>query len=334
MTEKETVMSETFFERVGTNAREQRGEGQAGNEPAPPISNPGLPTTRPTGSVTVRRWARSDDIFWQASETIERLEPAFYKFTDVPNIGPALLRSSISTDGLIHVPDTVGERVLAEFETFWGLRERFQSRGFLHKRGIMLWGPPGSGKTCSLMLMSDQIINKHGGIVCLIEHPLLAAACLQMIRKIEPDRPIVALMEDLDALIQRHGENAFLALLDGETQVDRICYIATTNYPERLDRRFVDRPSRFDTVEFIGMPTSAARRVYLQAKEPTLRGAELDDWTGATDGFSIAHLRELIILVRCFEQPLPKAIERLEKMRLRPPSSDKAPDRAAFGFAG
>lgn len=265
--------------------------------------------------------------------TCDALEPAFYRFTQRPDVGPCLHRLTISTDGLIHLPDTVGEKVVDEFKTFWGLGDRFAERGFLHKRGILMWGPPGSGKTASLMLMAQTIIEKQKGIVVQIDVPELAAICLAFIRKIEPERPIVAMIEDLDALVQQHGENNFLALLDGETQVDKICYIATTNYPERLDRRFVDRPSRFDTIEYIGMPSSAARKVYLHAKEPSLDDGELREWVAKTEGFSVAHLRELIILVRCFGRPLSAAIARLEAMRVKP-NSESAADRPAFGIGG
>jgi SpoVK/Ycf46/Vps4 family AAA+-type ATPase len=131
--------------------------------------------------------------------------------------------------------------------------------------------------------------------------------------------------------VQNHGEAALLSLLDGETQVDRICYIATTNYPERLDKRFVDRPSRFDTIEYIGMPSPAARKVYISTKEPSIGGDELNDWVGRTEGFSVAHLRELIILVKCFNRTLEYAIGRLERMRFKP-SSEQAPDRVQTGF--
>jgi len=324
-------MSGNFFERVGTDV-----------EPAPPLHlNPSEGQSLSAGStqitpgaITARRWARADDVFWPASETCEVLQPGFYRFDNMPNIGPCLRRAAITTDGLIHLPDTVGEKVISEFKTFWELRHRFAERGFLHKRGILLWGPPGSGKTTSLMLMAQEIIERQRGIVVQIDGPELAATCLAFIRKIEPERPIIAIMEDLDALVQRHGENNFLALLDGETQIDRIVYIATCNYPERLDRRFVDRPSRFDTVEYIGMPSAAARRVYLQAKEPALTGTELETWVARTDGFSVAHLRELVILVRCFERPLDAAITRLEAMRVRKPSSEDTPDRGPFGFGG
>lgn len=322
-----------FFERVGLETQKYSEVAPS----APQASYGGnieaaTPSLRQNGGqITVRRWAQSDDVFWPASETCERLDPAFYRFEALPNIGACLRKATITTDGLIHLPDTVGEKVIGEFKTFWGLRERFAERGFLHKRGILLWGPPGSGKTTSLMLMAQEIVEKQKGIVCQIDDPGLAAVCLGFIRKIEPDRPIVAMLEDLDALVQRHGENNFLALLDGETQVDRVVYVATTNYPERLDKRFVDRPSRFDTVEFIGMPSAAARRVYLSAKEPSLSSRELDRWVQDTEGFSVAHLRELVILVKCFDRSLDSAISRLESMRIKP-SSDQAPDRPKFGI--
>jgi SpoVK/Ycf46/Vps4 family AAA+-type ATPase len=116
-----------------------------------------------------------------------------------------------------------------------------------------------------------------------------------------------------DALIERHGENEFLALLDGEAQVDNIVFLSSTNYPERLDRRFVDRPSRFDTIKYIGMPSAGARHLFLNAKEPSLTPEELDLWVERTEGFSIAHLKELIIAVRCFRQPFAEALDGLSK---------------------
>lgn len=326
-----TDSNEDFFERVGTDVGlHHSGAAPKGSRVNSLSAAEDSIEPKQRTASNARRWAQADDLFWQASDSRDTLEPAFYRFENMP-FGPALRKTTITTDGLIHLPDTIGEKVLNEFKVFWSLREEFTKRSFLHKRGMLLHGPAGGGKTSSLMLMAQQIVEVQKGIVCQIDHPGIAAVCLNMIRKIEPDRPIIAFMEDLDTLIQYYGESEFLSLLDGETQVDRICYVATTNYPERLDRRFVDRPSRFDTVEFIGMPSKDARRVYLHAKETSLSSDELDDWVGRTEGFSVAHLRELIILVKCFQRPLKDAVQRLEKMRFKP-SSEHSPDRAKVGF--
>jgi SpoVK/Ycf46/Vps4 family AAA+-type ATPase len=175
-------------------------------------------------------------------------------------------------DDLIELPDSASEAVIAEIQKFWTKEPHFRKFGFLWKRGILLWGPPGSGKTCCLQQVSNNII-KAGGIAVYASHPGITAAGLGIMRRIEPDRPIVVMMEDLDALVQQYGEQDVLALLDGELQIDNVVFIATTNYPERLDKRIVNRPSRFDLVKLIDMPNEAARKVYLQVKNVRLQDA-------------------------------------------------------------
>jgi SpoVK/Ycf46/Vps4 family AAA+-type ATPase len=277
-------------------------------------------------------WSASDNIFWPSKQTYDSLPPGLYRCGESPNIGAYLDKQINKTDELITLPDTVSEEILQEIDDFRNMKEAFKHRGFLHKRGIMLWGPPGSGKTSTVQLLIKLIVDTCNGIAVFIDHPSRAAACLQMLRKVESERPVIAIMEDIDALIERYGENEYLALLDGESQVDNIVYVATTNYPERLDRRFVDRPSRFDTIRYIGMPSPEARKTFLEHKEKSYSELELAQLVKLSEGYSIAHLRELIILTRCFNMPIPKAIERLDQFRTKP-SSDKSPDRPAFGFA-
>lgn len=188
-----------------------------------------------------------------------------------------------------------------------------------------------SGKTVCVHQICQLIVQEEGGVAILVDVPHAAAQCLQLLRRIEPDRPVVAIFEDLDALVQRFGENEYLALLDGEAQVDNICFISTTNYPEVLDARFVDRPSRFDTVKYIGMPSREAREVFLQAKAPALVNGQLEAYVEASEGFSLAHLKELVVLTQCFEYPLAEAAARLKKMQMKP-SSERAPHRSNAGF--
>jgi len=271
-------------------------------------------------------WQHNAGCYWAANELVEMVPAGLYRAIERPNVGICLKTMSIDTDELMELPDSPSQAVLAEIIEFWQLKDAFQKRGFIHKRGVMLWGPPGSGKTATLNQLIALVVNQYGGIGFFVDHAITAQHCLGMVRQIEPDRPIVALMEDLDALVgsDRDAENSYLALLDGEAQVANIVFVATTNYPERLDRRFTDRPSRFDLIKEIGMPSAASRLNYLQTKEPSLTQAELDEWVERTDGLSIAHLRELIILCRCYNKPLDKALARLRTMRNELPNSARA----------
>jgi SpoVK/Ycf46/Vps4 family AAA+-type ATPase len=178
------------------------------------------------------------------------------------------------------------------------------------------------------------IIDQYNGIAVFIDNPQLASLGFQMVRKIEPSRQIIAIMEDFDSLVRRYDENEYLAMLDGESQIDNVVFVATTNYPERLDKRFVDRPSRFDTIKYIGMPNDEARRTYLTSKEKVWDADELNRFVELSDGFSVAHLRELIILTKCFKRPLKESAEKLRKSIDVQPSSDRSPDAPKFGFGG
>jgi hypothetical protein len=330
-------MADPFFERVGTaapgnRAKRHRSEGGAVEAAAPTPSVQAPISLATTGE---KRWAANHDTFWGATQTYDELPPGLYRCDMSPNVGPVLNRVRVETDNLLELPDDAASSLIREFEKFWKIGEEFTKRGFLHKRGFLLWGPPGSGKTSAIGILIKRLVREYGGVVLFLDHPGVAAQCLQMVRSIEPKRPMIAIMEDMDALVERHGEHEYLALLDGEAQVANIVFLSTTNYPERLDRRFVDRPSRFDTIRFIGMPSAEARRVYLSAKEPSLSvdGDELEQWVRLSDGFSVAHLKEMIVAVRCFGQPLEEVAERLAQMQARQPISTDAPDRLPFGFA-
>jgi hypothetical protein len=272
-------------------------------------------------AASARCWAQSGDAFFPVSEVVQELPPGAYRCRQ-SNQGPYLERMPIEIDSLLTLPDSAVETLLAEFKKFWTLRDNFSERGFTFKRGLLMWGPPGSGKTSAIWQMTQELVRLHRGVVVFIENPALATACIGLLRRIEPDRPMITIMEDLDALVQQWGDHGFLALLDGETQISNVVHVATTNYPEYLDRRFVDRPSRFDTIMRVGMPSADARRVYFKAKEPSLDEATLERWVRKTEDYSIAHLREVIIASKCFGQSEDAVFNRLDEMRQQKIESD------------
>lgn len=280
-----------------------------------------------------KKWAFHENYYWQAFEVCNKIPAGFYTHSSNETNVPIWVKRELVMDDLLHLPRKEMNYVLEEFQRFWDLKPKFKERSLLYKRGFLLWGPSGSGKTSILMLMAKHLIEYHNGIVCQLEVPSLSAKCLQTLRNIEPDRPIIVYLEDMDALIQRRGDGDILSLLDGETQIENICFVATTNYPERLDKRLVDRPSRFDSIVYVGMPPPEARHLYLKTKEPSLSDMELEEWVEKSDGFSVAHLKEMLILVKVFGYSLDYAVGRLDKMRVQKNSED-SPDREKVGFLG
>lgn len=300
-----------FTEKLGAESRPQL-RGKDMNQTCAPTNY-----AQPTDAADTVQWGvLGNGTFRPSSSTVKTLPSGVYGLT-VDNMGNLLLvQKNILTDELIVLPDTASERVLTALQVFWDAKAKFADKGQLFKRGVMLWGPPGSGKTCTLMLLTKDIIAREG-IVILPAHPELTTRALQEIRRIEPERPLICVLEDIDEMVDQHGEHALLALLDGETQIDNVVFVATTNYPERLDQRLVNRPSRFDEIIKIDMPSAEARAVYLRARlnKMELSDARLADWVKDTHGLSIAHLKEIVVAVYCLGRDYQETLKRLKAMR-------------------
>jgi hypothetical protein len=314
-----------FFDKAGTAKRNNVSKPSRGGHSNDHLENPGSIVS--TESVSGEsRWSEADGLFWRAKKTHAIIPAGLYNCVHVDGIGAALRKQELNTDDLLVLPEKNSEEIYAEFERFWTLEKVFQKFGFLYKRGFLLWGPPGSGKTSLINLMMK-----------IIEDAEIASGCLSMVRKNEPSRPLITIMEDLDALVERWGEAGYLNLLDGSEQVNNVIHVGTTNYPERLDKRFVDRPSRFDTVKKIGMPGWDARQSYFRSKFSGMdlewwNEDELERWIKLSRGFSVAHLREMIISVCCLGQKIEDVVDRLEKMHERQPTSERDPDGPPMGF--
>jgi len=286
------------------------------------------------GLVTSKtNWATSEGNYWAIGKTCETVPCALYEAAYSDSIGYFLKTLSNNMDDIIDLPDSESDRLIKEIAEFTTLKSSFEKHGFLYKRGILLWGPPGSGKTVTIQQLIRLFTKTGDGIAVMCKHPGLLMETLRDFRKVEPDRQVLVVIEDLDALIEMYRESDFLNMLDGEAQLQNVVYVATTNYPEMLDNRFKDRPSRFDTIRKIDMPSEDARRVYLQVKLPEMKAEEIEVFVIGSKGYSVAYLRELIVLTQCFKLSTEEAFKRLDMMRDNMPDSSKAGNSKSFGFS-
>jgi hypothetical protein len=233
---------------------------------------------------------------------------------------PHFQQRDLQVDELIDFPDSLPSRILRELDTFWESGGRFAEYGFLHRRGYLLYGKQGGGKSSLVHQVIAKIVAQgHVAFFCQMPYGLIAA--MQRFRQVEPERPLVCVFEDIDAIIQRFGDNELLQWLDGNHQVNRCVNLATTNYPEKLDRRIVSRPRRFDRILKIESPEDKLRDAYFARKMPELADAERAEWVRLSAGLSFASLAEMIISVCCMGHPLAETARLLQELESNTPSS-------------
>jgi len=259
--------------------------------------------------------------------TVNKLPPGLYKITQDFWDNNYFELSNPDTDSLIKLPNTAGDKAIAGIRKFWKSEGLFKAKGHLFKRGVLLWGPPGGGKTAIVNQLSVDLISEDG-IVLWINNPKIASAALPELRKVETTRPIICILEDIDEITGEYKEHELLSLLDGENQVNNVVFIATTNYPEKLDARMINRPSRFDEIIRVGMPSPKARSIYIRSRlnSEDLPDSELTKWVVDTKGFSIAHIKELVVSVKCLGNDYETTLTRLKGMSSKFNSNDEYDD--------
>lgn len=268
------------------------------------------------------QWTTQDsENFFPAGDVIKTLPAGFYDIEESMRSGLYFSKKKTKTESLIRFDgDANSSKIVEEIETFWKNEHKFREENLPYKRGMMMYGPPGSGKTCTIRIVIENLVNKHKGIVLDWPGTRLFKEGYEIIRQIHATVPIVCLMEDIDSIVSRSGESDLLNMLDGVYNIDKVVFLASTNYPERLGSRFMNRPSRFDKKFFIGMPSKEAREQYLKTKLKNLD--EVKQWAKDTDGFSIAHLKELYIANKILGDGYDSALKTLRKMKSQTASSD------------
>jgi len=245
-------------------------------------------------------------------------------------------KKDINTDSLIDIPQPETIEVIDSIKDFYEQREAFAEWGFVFKRGFLLYGVPGGGKTSIITNVMKFVIEQLNGIVFLVydDEDLRAYAKFlpDVFRAIEKDRIVLTIFEDIDGMHREEG--LLINVLDGIGNNNNVLNIATTNYTERLSERLINRPNRFDRRIEIKSPNYESRKFFFEKKIiPTKLGEiDLDKWVRKTEGFTMAQLSEVVKSVFLLGQSFEETIDILDGMKKIPNSANYNKDGNSPGL--
>lgn len=195
---------------------------------------------------------------------------------------------------------------------------RFKKLGIDRTSGILLYGPPGCGKTmlakaianmlfCNFMSISGpELINKYVGDT---EKELR-----QIFNRAKNQQPCILFFDEIDSLCSKRNDNEFqtrvvnqmLTLLDGIDEKGKVFIIGATNRIQALDRAII-RPGRFDKVIEVPLPCKTERiEIFKKCVEKikiedfSIENFELEGFSGA-DIAGFVREASLIALKNDFE---------------------------------
>jgi len=241
-----------------------------------------------------------------------------------------LLRPRLSAHDVI-LPPGVLESVERHVVLPGGLAAALRATGQHLKRGLLLHGPPGAGKTHTVRYLMSRLT---GSTVIVVSGPALVmiGEATALARRLQPS---VVVVEDIDLVAEDRAVKPssqpllfqLLNEMEGIASDADVTFVLTTNRVEVVERALIDRPGRVDLAVHIPRPDAECRRrlLDLYASEVTLDLPDPSRLVAATEGVTASFIRELVrraVLRATGEEPV-----RLDQ---RPVRLDEATLRAAL----
>ena len=188
----------------------------------------------------------------------------------------------------------------------------------------------GTGKSSLISILCTNII-KQGGVVFKVGGYRNLEDYISFIRnsfrKIQPDTPIITILEDLDQY--EDAEEELLDFLDGKTHIDHHVVIATTNNTEVIPDTFL-RPSRIDLKIEIPLPCDQTRREYFRHKGVPEK--DLEELVSKSDQLSLADLKELYICIYLLDYTIEDAVLKINSPREKKNYLSFPKNKSRMGF--
>ena len=187
--------------------------------------------------------------------------------------------------------------------------ESFKNMGIKPPRGIMLYGPPGCGKT----FIVKALANEAGANFISVKGPELLSKWVgeseqhvrEIFRRARQVAPSIVFFDEIDALTPRRGTDAgsrvteqvvsqILTVMSGLEELNDVVVIAATNRPDIIDPALL-RPGRFDRLIYVPAPDEAAREEVFKVhtKGMPLKGVDIKNLAKGSEGYSGADINAL-----------------------------------------
>jgi cell division protease FtsH len=202
---------------------------------------------------------------------------------------------------------------LQEVRDYLEAPARFQAMGAKVPKGILLWGPPGSGKTLLARAVAGEagvpFFSISGSDFVEMFVGVGAARVRDLFEQAKASAPAIVFIDEIDAVGRHRGAglggghdereqtlNQLLVEMDGFDTKTGVILMAATNRPDILDPALL-RPGRFDRQVVIDRPDLEGRkgilRVHAKGK-PIDAAVELDVIARRTPGFTGADLANVV----------------------------------------
>lgn len=253
-------------------------------------------------------WIKEKSIIRASPELIVQkiLDPGVYTVDFDRDLGYYCSPIEVVTDELFIFSTSITQNLLEEINLFWAKADLYKENNLVHKRGILLEGFPGVGKSSIITQLANEVIKQKGVVFKISNFKNLDNYITFMrtgFRKIQPNTPIITILEDIDKY--REVEPELLDFLDGKSHLNHHIVIATTNNTQDIPNTFL-RPSRLDMRIEITKPDSQTRREYFQFKH--VPEDLIEELVLKSADRSLADLKELYICIFLLDYSMEAAI--------------------------
>jgi cell division protease FtsH len=200
------------------------------------------------------------------------------------------------------LPKKTKDLIKMRVNEMFDLKEYLDANEIPLKGGVILAGPPGTGKTVICKILASEL--NYTIIYAMPDHLARTGDIKRVCEMAKDLAPCVLIIEDIDYIAEEreYSRNAggvieLMNYLDGVQEFSNVITLATTNAQDKIENALKNRPGRFDRVIQVPTPDEDCREKMLQVFSSKFKLQDDIDWDlliDKTDKLSGAHVKDLV----------------------------------------